>query len=100
MVLNNRTRRRAGFSLIELLAVLGILGLLVGLILPAVGTIREAANRVKCTNNLKQIGVAVLHYENFHGRLPPSRFRYPECDDPSWAWNILPFLDQENLVRG
>ena len=89
-------RRRSGFSLIELLVVIAVISTLIGLLLPAVQKTREAASRVKCTNNLQQIGLACHLYENAHGRFPPSR---EEGEGPSWAWNILPQLEQENLYR-
>jgi|SRR5262245_3593922 len=87
---------RVGFTLVELLVVIGIIGLLVGLLLPAVQNIREAGNRVSCTNNLHQISHACLHYSERLGALPPSR---REGEGPTWAWLILPDLDQENLFR-
>jgi prepilin-type N-terminal cleavage/methylation domain-containing protein len=88
---------RPGFSLIELLAVVAIIAVLVGLLMPAVQSAREAANRTHCANNLKQIGLAMHLYENVHGRLPPSRRSMGE--GPSWAWLILPQLEQDNLYK-
>ncbi len=85
-----------GFTLIELLVVIAIIAILMGLLLPAVQKVREAAARAKCQNNLHQIAVACLNYESAHGRLPPSRL---ENEGPSWAWLILPQLEQENLYR-
>src|SRR5437588_5309567 len=86
--------RRSGFSLIELLVVIAVISTLIGLLLPAVQKMREAASRVKCQNNLKQIGLACHLYESAHGRFPPSR---QEGEGQSWAFIILPQLEQNNL---
>jgi prepilin-type N-terminal cleavage/methylation domain-containing protein len=91
-----RTSRRA-FTLIELLVVIAIITILVGLLMPAVQKAREAACRIKCANNIKQIGLAVHLYVDDFGRLPPSRTSMME--GPSWAWLILPYLEQDNLYR-
>jgi hypothetical protein len=74
--------------------VVGVIGVLVGLLLPAVQNIREAANRVRCANNLHQLGVALHSYEQRMGRLPPS---HDGGQVASWAWMILPDLEQDNL---
>jgi hypothetical protein len=76
--------------------VIGVIGVLVGLLLPAVQRTREAASRIKCANNLRQIGLAMqLHLVQFD-LLPPSR---TVGEGPSWAWLILPELEQDNLYR-
>jgi prepilin-type N-terminal cleavage/methylation domain-containing protein len=90
------SRRRGAFTLIELLVVIAIISILIGMLLPAVQKAREAANRAKCLNNLKQISLGMLVYENERGHLPPSRLR---GEAQTWAWLILPQLEQGNLYR-
>jgi len=88
---------RAAFTLIELLVVIAIISVLMGLLMPAVQKAREAASRIKCANNLKQIGLANHLYVDHFDRLPPSRRSMAE--GPSWAWLILPDLEQDNLYK-
>lgn len=93
-------RKRSGFSLVELLTVLGITGLLLSLILPAIQRSREAAARVQCQNNQRQVAVALHHFHASNGRLPPLR-KQPFPPDAlsllSWMTAILPELEEDSL---
>jgi prepilin-type N-terminal cleavage/methylation domain-containing protein/prepilin-type processing-associated H-X9-DG protein len=97
-------RRRLAFTLIELLVVIAIIAVLIGLLLPAVQKVREAANRTKCSNNMKQLALGLHAYENAYHSFPPSyTFTVtPPATIQSYAWGVLvlPYVEQDNLYRG
>ncbi len=88
-----------GFTLVELLVVIAIIGILVALLLPAVQAAREAARRIECANNLKQIALAIHTYDTNFGMLPANGGRTDgiQSKDKSWMVWILPFIEQRNL---
>jgi prepilin-type N-terminal cleavage/methylation domain-containing protein len=91
-------QKRRAYSLVEVLVVLAIIGVLIGLLLPAVQAVREAANRIACANNLKQLGLATHLYHNDHDRFPPG-WGWPGASvQGTWGFHMLPYLD-ENLYR-
>jgi prepilin-type N-terminal cleavage/methylation domain-containing protein len=90
-------KRRAGFTLIELLVVIAIIAVLIGLLVPAVQKVREAAAITQCKNNLKQMGLAFQNYHDVTHQLPPSRIS--ENFHATWLVLILPYVEQETLFK-
>ena len=95
--------RRPAFTIVELLVVIAIIGLLVALLLPALQSARAAARRVQCANKLKQVGLAVLNFEDLNGYLPPgSTTEGTDINGPyysTWSVDILPFLELPSLYE-
>ena len=91
---------RAGFTLVELLVVIAIIGILVALLLPAVQAAREAARRMQCTNNEKQLGLGLQNYHDIYKKLPPRiGGNYVLNYSPSGIMRLLPFIEQDPLYQ-
>ncbi len=113
---SSESRRSRGFTLIELLIVIAIIGVLVGLTIPAIAKAREAASRASCTNNLRQLGLGFHSHQNQQGYLPTAGTgdymgptfstttpSYPVLgwqQDAGWGYQILPFINAENIWLG
>jgi prepilin-type N-terminal cleavage/methylation domain-containing protein len=98
----SKTTRRRGFTLIELLVVIAIIAVLIGLLLPAVQGVREAAARVKCRNNLKQLGLAAQSYHDVNHHFPPGVGYYPFTANSTFGtyfFHLLPYIEQDPLFR-
>src|SRR5262245_28111888 len=97
----SRHPHRTAFTLIELLVVIAIMGTLLGLLLPAVQKVREAANRTSCLNNLRQLGLALVHVEQATGEYPPGTRQVGSGTSAlyhSWTVYTLPYIEQGNVA--
>jgi len=101
----SRSKATSGFTLVELLVVIAIIGILIAMLLPAVQSVRAAARRTQCLNNLRQIGLATINFHDTNGAFPPARIAssnqvlpvFVKNAPDSWLVRILPFIEQNNL---
>ena len=102
---------KKGFTLVELLVVIAIIGILIGMLLPAVQSVREAARRTTCLNNIRQIGLAAINFSTAKMRFPTNGgnasvlvrdnqgLNINASESGSWAFQLLPYMEQENLFN-
>src|SRR5436309_3707662 len=94
----SRSLRHTAFTLIELLVVIAVIAILIGLLLPAVQKVREAASRAQCANNLKQLGLAVHNYHDTRKAFPPVRIAGGD-GWATWLVLIMPYMEQANIYN-